>query len=235
MFGPLNVLYVEVVAEAFARHELRVVHLGVELVHRHAFVLLVGRHQQVEVQREADRRFENRDQRLLADLRLAEIHRPHRVLLLAFGEVAAFAVDEDAADQVTFVGVAVEFERVGQEVVDVDKSAVGVVAVGLHVGVLPDEVVGAELEDVGVHLEDQDVVGYLQLGLELAAVAVFEPHAAVEFAVQFVVHLRGHLQQRLLQGVERSEGVVENPLFECRLADDGVENLCSQRGCFHGM
>ena len=43
--------------------------------------------------------------------------------------------------KVAFVGVAVEFERVGQEVVDVDKSAVGVVAVGLHVGVLPDEVV----------------------------------------------------------------------------------------------
>jgi len=60
-------------------------------------------------------------------------------------------------------------------------------------------VVGAELENVGVHLEDQDVVGHLQLGLELAAVAVFEPHAAVEFAVQFVVHLRGHFQQRLLQ------------------------------------
>ncbi len=135
--------------------------------------------------------------------------------------------------RIAFVGVAVEFERVGQEVVDVDKSAVGVVAVGLDVGVLPDEVVGAELEDVGVHLEDQDVVGDLQLGFELAAVAVFEAHAAVEFAVQFVVHLRGHLQQRLLQGVERSEGVVENPLFECRLADDGVENLCSQRGCFH--
>ena len=36
-----------------------------------------------------------------------------------------------------------------------------------------------EFENVGVHLEDQDVVGDLQLGFELAAVAVFEAHAAV--------------------------------------------------------
>ena len=49
-----NVLDVEIVAEAFARHEFRVVHLGVELVHRDALVTLVGGHQQVEFEREGD-------------------------------------------------------------------------------------------------------------------------------------------------------------------------------------
>ena len=87
--------------------------------------------------------------------------------------------------------------------------------------------VGGEFEDVGVHLEYQDVVGHLQLGFELAAVAVFEPHAAVEFAVQLVVQLRGHFEQRLLQLVEGREGVVENPLLERRFADDRIEDLAS--------
>ena len=66
----LNVLYFEIVAEAFARDEFRVVHLGVELVDRHAFVVLVGRHQQVEVQGEPDRRLEDGDQGFAVDLGL---------------------------------------------------------------------------------------------------------------------------------------------------------------------
>ena len=47
-----DVVGLEVVAEALARDEFRVVHLGVELVHRHALELGVGRHEQVEVQRD---------------------------------------------------------------------------------------------------------------------------------------------------------------------------------------
>lgn len=85
-----------------------------------------------------------------------------------------------------------------------------------------------ELEDVGVHLEDQQVVGHLYLGFELAPVTVFEPHAPVEESVQLVVHFGSHLQQGFFQVVECGERVVENLLFERRFAYDGFEDFLSQ-------
>ena len=229
-----DVVDVELVAQAFARDELRVVHAGVELVDGHALVLFVGRCEQVEVQRVVDRRFEDAGQGRAVDLALAETHRAERCLAFALDEIAAFAVDEQPADQIALVGVAVELERIRQEVVDVDDAAVGVGLVGLDVGILPDDVVRVEFEDVGVHLENEQVVGQLELGLELAAVAVFDADAAVELAVQLVVQLRGHLQQGLLQLVENREGIVENPLLEGRFADDGLQDPCSERNRFHG-
>ena len=92
-----------------------------------------------------------------------------------------------------------------------------------------------ELEDVGVHLEDQQVVGHLYLGFELAPVAVFEPHAPVEKPVQLVVHFGSHLQQGFFQVVECGERVVENLLFERRFAHDGFENFLSQGYAFHAI
>ena len=182
-----------------------------------------------------DRRFENADQRLGIDLRFAELHGAHRGLLFPLDEVALFTVDENAAAEVAFVGIAVELERVRKEVIDVDYAAVGVVPVRLHVGILPDDVVRLELEDVGVHLEDQQVVGHLYLGFELAPVAVFEPHAPVEESVQLVVHFGSHLQQGFFQVVECGERVVENLLFERRFAHDGFEDFLSQGYAFHAI
>ena len=90
-----------------------------------------------------------------------------------------------------------------------------------------------EVEDIGVHLEDEDVAGHLQLGLELAAVAVLDPHAAVELAVESVVEFRRHFEKHLLQQVEGGESVVEDLLFEARLADHGFENPRTERRGFH--
>jgi hypothetical protein len=92
---------------------------------------------------------------------------------------------------------------------------------------LPDEVVGVEFEDVGVHPEDQQVAGHLELRFELAAVAVFDPHAAVDAAVEFVVPLGRHFEQDVFQFVERGERVVEDLLFEARFANDGFEDFRS--------
>ena len=93
--------------------------------------------------------------------------------------------------------------------------------------------VRVELEDVGVHLEYEQVAGDLQLGLELAAVAVFDADSLVEFVVQLVVHLRGDLDEHLLQEVERREGVVEDVLLQGRFGDYRGENLLAQRGVVH--
>ena len=142
-----------------------------------------------------------------------------------------FSVDESASDEISFVGVAVVLERIRQEVVYVYHAAVGVGRVALHVGVLPYYVVGVELEYVGVHLEYQQIAGHLQLRLELAAVAIFDPHAAVEPTVELVVHLRSHFEERVFQLVECRKCIVENALFKRRFADDSLQNLLSE--CAH--
>ena len=132
----------------------------------------------------------------MRDLLLAEIHCTHCRLTLALDEELALAVNEDAPDEIALVGTAVELERVGEKIVYVDDAAVGVRLVLLDIGILPNYMVGVELEHVGVHLEYEQVVGNLQLRLELAAVAVFEPYALVEFAVQRIVQSTRRMPRR---------------------------------------
>ena len=80
-----------------------------------------------------------------------------------------------------------------------------------------------EFEYVGVHAEDQDVVGYLKLGFEFAAVAVFDFHF-VPHLFESVVQFRGHFVKRLFERVEYGERVVEYLLVEGGLAADFAED-----------
>ncbi len=82
-----------------------------------------------------------------------------------------------------------------------------------------------EDKDIGVHLEDQQVVGYLQLCLVLTTVAVLEADTAVELALQGIVQLRGDLQEGLLEEIHRSKGAVKNFLLEGGFTDDLLQNL----------
>ena len=134
-------------------------------------------------------------------------------------------VDEKTTDQVALVGITVEFEGVGEEVVDVHHTDIGVVVLLGDVGVLPNGVRRLKVEDIGLHLEDQDVVGHLQLCLKLTTIAILQADAAVELPVEGIIELGGHLQQGLFELVERREGAVKNVLFEGRFANDGLQNL----------
>ena len=114
-----------------------------------------------------------------------------------------------------------------------DDAAIGVFAIGLHIGILPQQVVGRKLKDVGVHLKDEQVIRHLQLRLELATVAVLEPHTAVELPLQGVVHLGRHLQQHLFQQIEDGERMVVDLLFQIRFTNDRLQYRRPQRSVFH--
>lgn len=71
----------------------------------------------------------------------------------------------------------------------------------------------------GVHAENQDVFRNLQLGLELAPVAVLDLHFVLSFLLEGVVDFRRHFMQHFFQAAENRERVVEHFLAQrCFLA-----------------
>ena len=183
----LNVVRVEFIPEPFPGLQFGVFDLGVELIDRHDLGGVVWRNQQVEIDGVVDGRFHDVVQRLFVNRLGAEVIMPHADLAFPFDEVLHFAIDENTSDQVAFVGAAVVFERIGQKVVDVDHPTVGVGLVFRYVRVLPDDVFAVEFEHVGVHAEDQNVVGHMQLCFEFPAVAVFDPHILLSTTFECVV------------------------------------------------
>lgn len=127
---------------------LRVLDFRVELIDRYDLDGIVRRNEQVEVDRIVDGGLDDVEQRVAVDSLGAEIVVLHADLTLALDEILHFAVDENPADQVSLVGAAVVFERIREKVVYVDDAAVGVVPVVADIGVLPDDVLAVELEDV---------------------------------------------------------------------------------------
>ena len=109
-----------------------------------------------------------------------------------------------------------------KEVIDVDNTDIGVIPILLHVAILPYYVVRVELEYVGVHLEDEDIAGHLNLSLELTPITILNTHTAVKLTIKLVVYLGGQLEERLLKLVKRREGIIKNLLLERRLLDYSI-------------
>ena len=191
----LNIVRIEFVAQPLAGLQFRVFDFGVELIDRDDFYRIVQRDQQIEIDGVIDRGFHNIAERFLADGLGAEIVVAHADLAFSFDEILHFPVDENTSDQVSFVGAAIVFERIGQKVIDVDDAAVRVGFVFGYVGILPDDVFPVEFEDIGVHAEDQDVIGHMQLGLEFPAVPVFDPHIFLSASFESVVQIGGKFVQ----------------------------------------
>ena len=156
-----------------------------DVVHRDDLHVLVIRHQKVEIQRVPDGGGEDLLDRLGRDLVAAEIVDHLRELALALDVVVPLLVDEDAPDHVAEVVHPVVLQRVAQEVEDLDHAAVGTVFVLLDVRGAHHLVVAGELEDVGVHEENQHVAAELEH--ELVLVLVGEQHGDVVVVVGVLV------------------------------------------------
>ena len=175
----LNIVNIEVVIETLARHELRVIHLGIELLHRNTHIGIVWRCKEVEIEGIMDGCLEQRNQVLSRDGLLAKVGSTHQSLTLTLNEEHLLAVDEDATNEVALIGRAVELERVGEEVVDVDDTTVGVGLICLDILILPYRVIRIEVEYIGVHTHDEKVGGDLELRLELTSIAILDADTTV--------------------------------------------------------
>ena len=170
-----------------------------DVVHRDDLHVLVIRHQKVEIQRVPDGGGEDLLDRLGRDLVAAEIVDHLRELALALDVVVPLLVDEDAPDHVAEVVYPVVLQRVAQEVEDLDHAAVGTVLVLLDVRGAHHFVVAGELEDVGVHEENQHIATELEHELVLVLVGKEHRNAVVVIgiviAVVFLETFRGILEK----------------------------------------
>ena len=86
-----------------------------------------------------------------------------------------------------------------------------------------------KFEDVGVHLEYEQVACNLQLGFEFASVAVLYSYTFVQLAIQVIIQLRCNLKQYVFQLVKRRKRIVENVLLKRRFVDYRRENFLAHR------
>ena len=179
----LNIVNIKVVVKSLTCNKLRVIHLGIELLHSNALICLVWRSERVEIECVVDCRLKHRDKILARNRLLAKLLGAYKILTLTLNEEHLLAVDEDTANQVTLIGRAVELERVREEVVDVDYTAIGIRLVHLNVVVLSDNMVGIEAKYVGMHTHNKQIRCDLELRLELTTIAILDTHSAVELSV----------------------------------------------------
>ena len=160
-------------------------------------------------------------QTFVVNLVLAESRVAKAQFATTFNEESALVVDEHTTNQVAKVLVPIVLERIGEEVVHVDYSRICNQRTVNIVAVLPNFVVTRELENVGVHIEYQQVASNLYFGLEQTAVAVFELYSVVGILQDSIV-FDYNVVQYLFQYRKRLLGIVVNHLFQLRLLKHGL-------------
>ena len=157
--------------------------------------------------------FDDSEQRFTVDRTRSE-RRPFHRLPLALDKELHLPVDKDPTDQISLVFGPVVTERIEQKVIDIDHPAIRVGPILLYVGILPHRMFAIELENIAVHIEQQNIVCDLELSLEFSAIAVFDLHLLFPLRFQYVVDIGGDFMQNLLQPAENGKSIVKNLLIQ---------------------
>ena len=115
-------------------------------------------------------------------------------MTLTLNKEALLAIDEYTANEITLISISVILQRVRQEVVDINNTDIGVILILLNVAILPNNMVGIKLKDIGMHLEQQDIACNLQLSLELTTITILYTHSSIELTIELIIDLRCHLK-----------------------------------------
>ena len=167
--------------------------------------------------------FDDSEQRFTVDRTRSE-RRPFHRLPLALDKELHLPVDKDPTDQISLVFGPVVTERIEQKVIDIDHPAIRVGPILLYVGILPHRMFAIELENIAVHIEQQNIVCDLELSLEFSAIAVFNLHLLFPFRFQYVVDIGGDFMQNLLQTAENGKSIVKNLLIQMSLTAQLIDN-----------
>ena len=130
-------------------------------------------------------------------------------------------IDEDAADEISKVIVALIEKRIGKEIVYMNHAAVGSGLVFADIGRLHHLVVAGEFKHICMHHEYQRVTCETYLKLKIATVNEFEPHL-LPFNIVFLLKDCEQFFGSTAKEFETILGGGEDTLLEFSLGKDKI-------------
>lgn len=222
----------ETEAQTLARAQLEVPVQFVHLAHGDLLHLVVRRGQEVEFQYIIDHGVQHFPQAGFIHHVAGQVVVEETHLAFALHQKVVLLVEEDPGHQVTQVAFTVELEGVAQEVVDVYHPEVATHLVLFQVACLPQAVALVQLEDVGVHVEDDGIARDAQLAGQTAFVREGD-HEALILLGNLLFQVRRNVFQREFQLCEQLRGGLEDILLHGRLGAQGLhDQLARRRGAF---
>jgi hypothetical protein len=144
----------------------------------------------------------------------------------------ALLVEEEPRHEVAQVALPVVLERVAEEVVHVDHSEIAAHRVILQVAGLPQAVALVQLEDVGVHMEDDHIAGHLELSQPVAPLSVIGHQQALVMKDHGLFQISSRSLAALPSGPRTAKVPLVDVLLHARLGAQGVDAIDSRLRSF---